>query len=145
MTTLFLTVLFGVVMYVWQFQIIDEMYDAQHIIDHIASMSDLQRRVHSWLTGTVDVAYPFAYAAFFIGVAIKSFGRYGVLLCVPSILCVPADLLEGFAQIMLLNDQENFIGLKVVATPIKLVLFITGLIITLIGLLKLYLEKRRKS
>jgi hypothetical protein len=134
LATLVLTVTFGVVMHLWQFQIIDEMFVAEDISAHIAAMSLEQRSVHAWLTGTVDVAYPFAYAAFFIGVVIKSFDRKWMWLALPSILVVPADLVEGFAQVMLLNGHETFMPIKVIATPVKLALFLSGLAITISGL-----------
>jgi hypothetical protein len=143
--TLMLTLVFGVVMHVWKFHIIDEMFNAGQITDHIAAMSPEQRHVHAWLTGTIDVAYPFAYSAFFIGVAVRSFGLNGVLLSIPSVLVIPADLLEGGAQIMLLTGHEGFMPLKLIMTPTKLLLFGSGLVITLAGLLNLLRNRFFKS
>ena len=139
--TLCLTIIFGIVMHFEGFGIIDEMFIADDIRKHIDAMSPRQRSIHAWLTGTIDVLYPFAYGAFFVGVAIKCFGRYGVLLAIPSILVIPADLTEGLSQIMLLNGQDAFMDLKLIATPIKLVLHIFGLCITILGLLLAF--KRR--
>ena len=117
-------------------KIIDEMFDPAQISHHIEFMTPTQRCVHAWLTGTVDVAYPFAYASFFVGIAIRFFGRIGPWLAIPSFLVIPTDLLEGFAQIMLLNGYDSYLQLKVVVTPIKLVLFLTGLVVTIAGLLR---------
>jgi len=142
--TLALTLCFGIVMYVGGFGIIDEMYNVRDIEDHIKAMEPAQRSAHAWLTGTVDVIYPFAYGAFFIGIAIRYFGRFGPLLALPSLLVIPADLTEGYAQVMLLTGHEQFMDLKVMATPIKLVLFLTGLAITLVGL-GLALKGRRNT
>jgi hypothetical protein len=86
------------------------------------------------MTGTLDVAYPFAYGAFFIGIALRYFGRFGIYLALPSLLCIPADLTEGLAQVMILTGHEGWMTLKIIATPIKLALYITGLLITLVGL-----------
>ena len=133
--TIALTLCFGVVMYFGQFGIIDEMYVAKYIQAHIDAMSPYQRSVHAWMTGTIDVAYPFAYGAFFIGVAVKYFGRFGLWLALPSFLVIPVDLTEGFAQIMLLTGHENFMGLKQIATQTKIVLYLSGLCITTLGLL----------
>ena len=133
--TIFLTFCFGLAMHVGGFQIIDEMYNAENIRRHVAAMTPAQKSIHSWLTGTVDVLYPFAYAAFFIGIAVKCFGRLGIWLAIPSLLAIPADLTEGFAQIMILQGHDSFISLKVWATPIKLAFFAAGLFITVIGLL----------
>lgn len=79
-------------MYFGQFGIIDGMQSAEEISDHINAMSPDQRLMHACLTGTIDVIYPFVYSAFFIGIAIKYFGRLGIWLAVPSILVVPVDL-----------------------------------------------------
>lgn len=138
LVTLALTAVFGIVMYVWGFEIIDEMYVADEILAHIAEMTALQKSVHIWLTATVDVIYPFTYGAFFIGIALKAFRRAGVWFALPSILVIPVDLFEGFAQVMLLNGNDVWIGAKTVATPTKLALFFSGVLITLAGLFKLY-------
>jgi len=121
-------------MLVWQFGIIDEMYVAEDIRMHIKEMTETQRTVHAWMTGTLDVAYPFVYGAFFAGVALRFFGRFGMYLALPSLLCIPADLTEGLAQVMLLTGQEEWMAVKTTATPIKLVLYISGLLITMVGL-----------
>ncbi len=138
--TLLLTVAFVVVMQVWQFGLIDEMYNAADIKAHIAAMSPTQRTVHAWTTGTLDVAYPLCYGAFFIGVALKSFGRFGFVLALPSLLVIPVDLTEGFSQIMLLGGHNEYMGLKIIATPLKLGLFGLGLVIALIGLALMFFK-----
>lgn len=132
--TLLLTACFWLVMHVGQFGIIDEMYNAEKISAHIAAMTPKQKQFHIWTTATLDVAYPLAYGSFFIGIALRCYGRYSLWFALPSLLVIPVDLTEGFAQIMLLSGHETFIGLKCIATPLKLTLFIAGLIITLGGL-----------
>lgn len=141
--TIILTLLFGVVMHVWDFGIIDEMYDAEKISAHISAMTETQRSVHAWMTATLDVAYPFAYSAFFIGVAIKAFGKHGKWLVLPAVLVIPADLLEGLSQVFLMNGHENFMTLKIIATPVKLVLYVIGLLITCVGLALLFIQRRK--
>lgn len=141
--TIVLTLSFGVVMRIWDFGIIDEMYNAEKISAHISAMTETQRSVHAWMTATLDVAYPFAYGAFFIGVAIKAFGKHGKWLALPAILVIPADLLEGLSQVFLMNGHEDFMALKVIATPVKLVLYVTGLVITCVGAVILYLRRRK--
>ena len=132
--TLVLTACFGFVMHIRQFGIIDEVFVEDDIRVHISAMSQTQRTVHAWMTGTLDVAYPFAYGGFFIGIAIRYFSKYGIYLAVPSLLCIIADLSEGVAQIMLLMGHEASMGVKLIATPIKFSLFITGALIALTGL-----------
>jgi hypothetical protein len=60
-------------------------------------------------------------------------------------LVIPADLLEGGAQIMLLTGHEGFMPLKLIMTPTKLLLFGSGLVITLAGLLNLLRNRFFKS
>jgi len=131
--TLILTIIFGIVMHVGEFGIIDEMFVAEDILAHIDAMSPRQRAIHAWLTGTVDVLYPFAYGAFYVGIAIKYFERYGIWLAIPSLFVIPADLVEGLSQVMILSGHEAFIDLKLIATPVKLVLYIFGLCVTVLG------------
>lgn len=139
-----LTLSFGLVMYVGEFGIIDEMYVADEIKTHLDEMSSYQKTLHVWLTGTIDVIYPFAYGTFFIGVALKAFGRFGIWLAVPSLFAIPADLTEGFAQIMLLTEHEEFMNLKTLSTKAKLALYFTGLTTTALGLI-LIAKKRYSS
>lgn len=136
--TLALTAVFGIVMLIWDFEIIDEMYVADAILAHVADMTATQRSVHIWLTATVDVIYPFCYGSFFIGVALKAYERAGIWLALPSLLVIPVDLFEGFTQVMLLSGHEAWVGAKSIATPTKLVLFLAGILITFSGLIKLY-------
>lgn len=131
--TILLTLIFGGIMHFGHFAIIDEIYVEKDIRAHINAMTPDQRRLHVWLTATVDVAYPFAYGGFFIGMAVRYFRRFGPWLAVPSFLVIPTDLTEGFAQIMLLTGHDNYMGLKLFTTPLKLVLFIFGLSITAVA------------
>ncbi len=140
--TLVLTALFGVVMAVWDFAIIDEMYRPDAIRDHVAAMSAEQRRVHAWMTGTLDVAYPFAYGALLGGMALRAFPTKKWLL-LPILLCIPADLVEGLSQIMILTGHENWIAVKAIATPVKLVAYATAILIALAGLLTLLWRKKK--
>ena len=121
-------------MHIWQFGIIDEMYSASKIRDHIDAMSPVQRKVHAWMTGTLDVAYPFVYGALFVGIALKAFKRFGAVLAVPAILVIPVDLIEGAAQVSLLNGGDSLMTLKTIATPLKLGLYFLAMFIALIGL-----------
>ncbi len=136
-----ITLAFGAVMHFWGFLLIDEMFKAEQISQHIAAMSEKQKQVHIWTTATLDVLYPLAYGLLFAGIALKAFGDKGMLLALPSLLCIPADLTEGFAQVMLLSTHADYMGLKTTMTPIKFALFIPGFLIAIVGVVKLY--KRR--
>lgn len=129
-----MTLLFGVVMQVWDFVIIDEMFDREQILSHIAAMTEQQRRVHAIMTGTLDVAYPLAYGTFQAGMAYRYLGSWGTWIAPLSLICIPVDLLEGFTQVMLLNGGDYWVDLKVVVTPLKIALFTPGLLFALIAL-----------
>lgn len=64
---LFMTAMFGGVMAIWDFEIIDEMSNPKLIIAHIEKMTATQRMVHVLVTGTLDVAYLFVTALYFLG------------------------------------------------------------------------------
>ena len=124
---LLLTFGFVVIMYTWDFQVIDELFVADEILAHIGAMTDSQKQVHAITTATIDVAYPFAYGAFQAGMAYRYLGRWGRWIAPLSLICIPVDLLEGFAQVMLLNGAWDFVHLKAVITPVKLALYLPGL------------------
>ena len=99
----------------------------------ITGMTEYQRNIHIWITATLDVAYPAAYGALFIGSAYRFFPSKAFLLCIPAIVCVPIDLSEGVVQILALSGNFNFIALKAVLTPAKVLLFLCGLLVTIAG------------
>ncbi len=132
-STLVMTVLFGVVMLVWDFELIDEMYRADVIAAHVRAMSAEQRTVHAWMTATLDVAYPLAYGAFFLGAALRFFDHRWLAL--PALLVVPVDLAEGVTQVLLLNGNMNVLGLKTILTPLKFAFYLPALAIALVGLI----------
>ena len=122
-------------MYIWDFGIIDEMYKPDQIIAHIDALTPVQRKAHAWMTGTLDVVYPFAYGSFFIGMAKRHFIKHGNWLAIPSVLVIPFDLFEGLTQIILLNGNYSVVGLKQIFTPVKLGLFSIGLAIALAAII----------
>ena len=127
------TLLFAVAMYYWDFQIIDEMHDADEILTHLAMLSSEQKYIHIVLTTTLDVVYPFIYGFFQAGMAYRYLGNLGRWAALLSIFCIPVDLIEGFSQVMLLLGDESFITLKTLVTPIKFGLFIPGLCCALVA------------
>lgn len=129
-----LTVGFLAVMWGWSFQVIDELFLKQQILDSVAALSPSQKRVHIVTTATLDVAYPFAYGFFQAGMAYRYLGRIGAFIAPLSLLCIPVDLIEGFAQIMILDGQTQFVDTKVMVTPIKMLLYVPGLVAALIAL-----------
>ncbi|MEM1179540.1 MAG: hypothetical protein AAGM22_14425 [Acidobacteriota bacterium] len=130
---LIMTLAFVVITRVWDFWLIDEMFSKAKILAHIDALSAEQRRVHAITTATLDVAYPLAYGTFQAGMAYRFLGRWGRRVAPLSLICMPVDLIEGFAQVRLLTGSTHYIGLKVVATPIKLALFVPGLVFALVA------------
>lgn len=141
--TLLLSVGFGVVMRVWDFHLIDEMYDPDQILAHISAMTQTQRTAHIWMTATLDVAYPFAYGGLFIGLAWRYFETIGHWLAMPSIAVIPVDLTEGAIQVLLLMGHGGVVGGKAIVTPLKLILFIFGLAVALIAVGKAITRRMR--
>lgn len=117
-----LSAVFGIVMLVGGFTIIDEMQDPQKVRDHVEAMTERQRMTHAWLTATVDVLYPFVYASLFAGLSLRFLGKSGPIFATIAALAIPADLVEGFAQVIILHGGFEILPVKAVATPIKLAL-----------------------
>lgn len=114
-------------MWVWDFQVIDELFRSHEILASVAELDETQKRVHILVTATLDVAYPFAYGIFQSGMAYRYLGWWGKFLAPLSLLCIPVDLVEGFSQVMILSGKTQFLDVKVFVTPIKLLLYLTGL------------------
>lgn len=129
-----MTLVFGLVMNAWDFVVIDEMFLRDEILAHVGAIAPEQRQVHATMTATLDVAYPFAYGAFQAGMAYRFLGAPGKWIAPLSLLCIPVDLVEGFAQVMLLTGATEFVDLKVVVTPVKLALYVPGLLFALVAL-----------
>ena len=132
---------FGIIMWIWDFTIIDEMSDPEKISAHIAAMSETQRVVHAWMTATLDVAYPLTYGPLFAGLALQ---RFRSIFAIPAFAVIPTDLAEGYVQVVSLLGDESLIGLKAVLTPLKLVLFIAAMIIA-IAAVAIGIRRRRKT
>ena len=140
-----MTLLFGLVMSRYGFVIIDEMFHPEQILSHVEAMTEHQRNVHAWMTATLDVAYPFAYAALFIGIVFRFYDDPAVLLSLPSLLVIPIDLIEGFLQVQILLGDFRFVSIKAWVTPVKLLLFGTALAISVSGIAKGFLRWRAVS
>ena len=63
---------FAIIMWIWDFGIIDEMSDPEKVRAHIEEMSAGQRQVHAWMTATLDVSYPLTYGPLFAGLALRA-------------------------------------------------------------------------
>jgi len=125
-----LSLAFLAVMKIWNFEIIDEIYDPAKLTTHLSHLTDEQKRVHAWTTGTLDVAYPFAYGILFIGMALKCFGKVG-----PFLALAPA---------LILNGDHSLIPAKTIVTPFKLILFSIGLLVSLAAIGKILLFSRKR-
>ena len=64
------------------------------------------------------------------------------LFALPSLAVIPVDLTEGLVQVLLLTSDAGVVGLKEIVTPLKLVLYISGLLISLVGLGRGFLRTR---
>lgn len=132
--TLGLSVGFLIVMAVWNFTVIDEIFQRKLIMEHVEAMTTKQRHVHIVTTATLDVLYPFAYGGLLAGLTWHAFpaGRW---LAWPILVCIPVDLIEGVAQILILSGHMDWVGVKVIVTPIKLGLFGLGCLIGIVALI----------
>ena len=85
------------------------------------------------MTGTLDVAYPLAYGALFLGATLRFFPGRGPVLTIPILIGVPADVLEGLVQILALAGWADWLVAKAVLTPVKGGAFVYGAGMALLG------------
>ena len=141
--TILITLSFPVVVRFWDLTLIDAVSSPDHVREILAGMTAEQKGAHAWITGTLDVAYPFAYGGLFAGVALRFFPRYGYYLSIPALLAIPVDLTEGVVQILALTETTDWLSIKAFVTPIKMILFLTAVVIALAGWIKwLYFRVR---
>ena len=132
-STVVITIAFQVVTSIWGISFIDALSDPAEVRQAISDMTRDQRAFHAWITATLDVAYPLAYGALFVGSAYAFYGRLGRYIAIPLLLVVPIDLLEGVVQVLALTDVADLIDAKAVLTPLKFILFLLGLATMVIG------------
>ena len=131
--TILLTITFQVAVGIWDLTLIDAISDPGDTRLAIASMSQQQNLIHAWITATLDIAYPLAYGALFIGSGYKFYGKWGWLVAAPVFVLVPTDLIEGVVQVLALTNVTDWIDAKAILTPLKTFLFLLGLATTIVG------------
>ncbi|MEL7129846.1 MAG: hypothetical protein AAGK23_09880 [Pseudomonadota bacterium] len=134
LTYLGLTICFGIVITIYDLSIIDETADPEAVRSLLAAMTAEQRRAHFWMTLILDMPYPLAYGGFYVGLALRFFGRWGPMLAIPACLAIPADLVENTVQLFVLAGMENLLWIKSIATPVKLIGFVIASLIALAAL-----------
>jgi hypothetical protein len=132
-STILLTVAFQIAVSVWDLILLDAISDPAEARQAISLMSPDQHAIHAWITATLDVAYPYAYGALFIGSAYKFYGRFGWLFALPAFVLVPIDLVEGVVQVLALTNLADWIDAKAYLTPLKTILFLLGILTTVVG------------
>ena len=132
-STTLITIAFPVATSFLQIPLVDAISDPTEVRQVISDMTPGQRFVHAWITATLDVAYPLAYGALFIGSAYAFYERFGRYIAYSLLVVVPTDLLEGVVQILALMGFADFLAAKAVLTPLKTILFLMGAATTLFG------------
>ncbi|MEM9623528.1 MAG: hypothetical protein AAF993_17925 [Pseudomonadota bacterium] len=131
--TVLITVAFPLAAGLWGLSFVDALSDPAEVRQAIAAMTSKQRVAHAWLTATLDVAYPLAYGALFIGSAVAFLPRFGRFLALAFVVLVATDLLEGVVQVLALTETADLVSSKALLTPLKTVLFLVGLLTTIAG------------
>jgi len=128
--TLVITCLFPLVGSHWQLTLLDGISSPAEARSVLEELTPHQKKIHAWITATLDVAYPIVYGGLFAGSALRVFTRYGRFLALPALVVIPTDLIEGVVQVLALTGTADWLDAKAVLTPAKLVLFAAGLCIT---------------
>ncbi len=127
--TLALSCSFPVATLHWQLTLLDGITSPAEARSVLEGLTPHQRMVHAWITATLDVAYPFAYGGLFAGSVLRVFTRHGRYLALPALLVIPIDLVEGAVQILALTGTADWLALKAVVTPAKMLLFVAALLL----------------
>jgi hypothetical protein len=133
LATVLLTTFFPLLAGHFVLTLLDAVADPTEARALIEGLTGEQRQAHAWITGTLDVAYPLAYGALFLGATLRFFPRQGALLAIPILVGVPADFLEGLVQILALTGQADWLAAKAVLTPVKGGAFVYGAVLALLG------------
>ena len=139
--TLVLTALFPVIAGHFGLTLLDAVADPTEARALVEGLTKEQRQAHAWITGTLDVAYPLAYGALFLGATLRFFPRKGALLAIPILIGVPADFLEGLVQLLALTGQVDWLAAKALLTPVKGGAFVYGAAMALLGIVLSFREK----
>ena len=131
--TVLLTAFFPLVAGHYGLTLLDAVADPAEARALIEGLTGEQRQAHAWITGTLDVAYPLAYGALFLGATLRFFPRQSALVTIPILIGVPADLLEGLVQILALTGQADWLAAKAWLTPVKGGAFVYGAVLALLG------------
>ena len=129
----------SIIMLTWiiyfDLHIIDETADPAKVLAILDAQTPVQHQAHFWMTLIADIPYPFTYGLLFAGLALRNFGKYGKLLSIPAILSIPSDTIENISQLFILKGHTDWLAVKAIATPIKLVCFSTALLLAVLALI----------
>ena len=122
-------------------QPLDQISATDHVRTLIDEMTQSERNAHFRMTATLDMAFPFIYGALYCGVALRFLGRAGPVAVVIVVGVVALDLLENTAQLLALGGRDFLLPLRSLATPIKNVLSIVILGVTILTFLTLGIRR----
>ena len=143
--TIALLIAIRVAAQIWNLTLLDEICDPSKARIAISSMSPDQNITHAWITATLDVAFPIAYGALFIGSGFKFYGKWGWLVALPVFVLVPTDLIEGVVQVLALTNVADWLEAKAFLTPLKFALSLLGALTTVVGWIIWLIVRIRRS
>jgi len=123
---------------------LDMITQGQNARSLVASLSEVQRSAHFWVTVVLDTAYPLAYGGFFAAMALRFWGRFGRLAALPAIATIIVDLTENTVQALALSGAADVLDAKDWLTPLKFGLFFLAAAIALIALVIAVVNTFRK-
>ncbi|MCA8901879.1 MAG: hypothetical protein KDA53_11595 [Hyphomonas sp.] len=127
-------------------QLIDMVRSGEGARAVIAGMTDAQRTAHFWTTVLWDSAYPLAYGGFFMGMALRFFGRFGWIAALPGLATIIVDFTENTVQALALSGTADYLDVKDWLTPLKynlaLVASVIALVAVVIAIVNLIRKKR---
>ncbi|WP_152414525.1 hypothetical protein [Blastomonas sp. AAP53] len=97
----------------------------------MAQFTPWQRDVHAHATLIYDGLYPLAYGAFFTGLALRLAGPSARWVAMVMLAGMMADYAENIVQLLALSGRADWLGTKIVLTPLKFALTGTAVVTTL--------------
>lgn len=123
--------------------LLDGQLTAEAARQLLMNMTEPQKAVHIRITLLLDMPYPFFYAGLSAGITLRAFGPGRWWFALPAMLAIPSDLFENVIQLLALAGDDRLLGIKDVLTPFKYLLVLVASAVSLAGLIRMVLARRR--
>lgn len=116
--------------------------------DAIARLQELRTvanglEAHQFISGRLDMAYPFAYGLFFASLAMRFSKSHSLLFALPMALAIVFDISENLVQLQGLAGNDEVLHAKTYLTPAKFGCVAAGMLLAIWFCLRALLARRQ--